>query len=76
MYLRCSVMDAVHHTLCLDSVLLCSVLLQPLEVPEASLLQDLQSRAQSILLFLQILQTFNLRGARTSQVQTRQKMKV
>lgn len=76
MYLRCSVMDAAHRILSLDNVLLRSVLLQPLVVPEASLLQDLQTRAQSILLLLQILQTLNLRGARTSQAHTRQKMKV
>lgn len=69
-------MDAAHRTLGLDDVLLRSVLLQPLEVPEASLLQDLQTRAKSVLLFLQILQTLNLRGARTSQAHTRQKMKV
>lgn len=70
MHLRCGVMDAAQRTLGLDDVLLRSVLLQPLEVPQASLLQDLQTRAQSVLLFLQILQTLNLRGACTSQAHT------
>lgn len=34
--------------------------LQPLEVPQSSLLQDLQATEQHVLLFFQILQTLHL----------------
>lgn len=45
----------------IDVVLTGFVLLQPLEVPETALLQNLQARAQSVLLLLYALQTLNLR---------------
>lgn len=47
-------------TSALDAALVSPVLLQPLQVPEPSLLQDLQTRPQSVLLLLQILQLLNL----------------
>lgn len=60
-YLCCTFRAAADPAFSLDAVLPDPVLLQPLEVPEASLLQDLQTRAQSVLLLLEILQTLNLR---------------
>lgn len=63
-YLRRGVIDGSKRAVGLDDVLLGLVLLQPLQVPEAGLLQDLQPRAQNVLLLLQVLQALNLRGER------------
>lgn len=52
LYLRCPFQAAADPTLGFDAVLPGPVLLQPLEVPETRLLQDLQPGPQSILLLL------------------------
>lgn len=67
-YLCCAFLAGADPTFGLDVVLPGSVLLQPPEVPETSLLQDLQTRAQSVLLLLQILQTLNLRREEHSSI--------